>query len=301
MSDPAQPGGPPSSGSPAPPEERTLVQEPADRRTREVQQADGIQGLTGGLGALPAVEIPSVPLSRIGDHELLSEVGRGGMGVVFEARHVRLQRTVALKMILGGLLARPEDLHRFETEAAASAQLQHPNIIALYEFGTQDGQPFLTMEFVRGSSLAQRVTLGVLPGRLAAGYLERLARAVHYAHGRGVIHRDLKPANVLLDEQDQPKITDFGLAKVLQSNSGQTRTGAVIGAPSYMAPEQASSSKDIGPACDVYSLGAILYELLTGIPPFRGETALATLTLVAEQEPVPPHLHNPGIDRDLET
>ncbi len=238
---------------------------------------------------------------RLGDYELLAEIGRGGMGVVYKARHVRLGRIVALKMILGGALARPEDLQRFQTEAAAAAQLQHPNIVALYEAGTFEQQPYFSMEYVPGSSLAQRVSLGPLPGRLAASYLEKTARAVHYAHSRGVIHRDLKPANVLLDEHDQPKVADFGLAKLVQTDSGQTRTGAVIGTPSYMAPEQAAASKTLGPACDVYSLGAILYELLTGVPPFRGETALATLNLVAEADPVPPRLLNPRVDADLET
>src|SRR5262249_31939111 len=152
--------------------------------------------------------LPTTPLHRIDDYELLQEIGRGGMGVVFKARHVRLGRVVALKMILGGALARADDLQRFETEAAAAAQLQHPNIVALYEAGTHEPQPYFSMEYVHGSSLAQRVALGTLPGRLAASHLEKTARAVHYAHTRGVIHRDLKPANVLLDEQDQPKITD---------------------------------------------------------------------------------------------
>jgi WD40 repeat protein/tRNA A-37 threonylcarbamoyl transferase component Bud32 len=275
----------PPSASPESDAERTLLQQPAEA---------GITPRSPAFTNLP-------PLYRLGEYELLEEIGRGGMGVVFKARHVRLHRLVALKMILGGLLARPEDLQRFETEAAAAAQLQHPNIVALYEAGTQEGQPYLSMEFVSGSSLAQRIALGVLPGRLAASYLERLARAVHYAHSRGIIHRDLKPQNVLLDGEDQPKITDFGLAKVLQSDSSQTRTGAVLGTPSYMAPEQAKARKDIGPAADIYSLGAILYELLTGSPPFRGETALGTLSLVAEKEPVPPHLLNPKVDRDLET
>src|SRR5262249_14971654 len=151
------------------------------------------------------------------------EVGRGGMGVVFKARHVRLNRTVALKMILGGQLARDDDRHRFDTEAAAAAQLQHSGIVALYETGTHEGQPYFSMEYVSGSSLAQRVAAGPLPGRLAAVYLEKTARAVHYAHQRGVLHRDLKPANVLLDDQEQPKITDFGLAKLLRTDSGQTR------------------------------------------------------------------------------
>jgi WD40 repeat protein/tRNA A-37 threonylcarbamoyl transferase component Bud32 len=302
MTEPAQPGGAASSGQSASSEEHTLVHRPPSNLTRDMPAADDSQVRTGEMGVpIAPAPVPLVPLYRVGDHELLLEIGRGGMGVVFKARHVRLHRLVALKMILGGVLARAEDLVRFENEAAAAAQLQHPNIVALYEVGTHEGQPYFSMEFVSGSSLAQRVALGVLPGRLAASYLERLARAVHYAHGRGVIHRDLKPANVLLDEADQPKITDFGLAKVLQGNSGQTRTGAIIGTPSYMAPEQAGASKVVGPGCDVYSLGAILYELLTGSPPFRGETALATLTMVAEKDPVPPHLLNPKVDRDLET
>src|SRR5439155_3486427 len=198
----------------------------------------------------------TLPLYRLGDYELLAEIGRGGMGVVFRARQPRLNRIVALKMILGGLLAKPEDLQRFDTEAAAAAQLQHPGIVALYEANTHDGQPYFSMEYVEGSSLALRVAEGPIPGPKAAAYLEKTARAVHYAHTRGIVHRDLKPANVLLDDNDQPKITDFGLAKLIQTDSGQTRTGVVIGTPSYMAPEQAAASKDLGPACDIYSLGA---------------------------------------------
>src|SRR5262249_43277474 len=190
------------------------------------------------------------------------------------------------KMLSGGVLARPEDIHRFQTEASAAAQLQHPNIVALFDVGSYDNQPYFSMEFVEGSSLSQRASLGVLPGRLAASFLERTARAVHYAHSRGILHRDLKPANILLDEQDQPKITDFGLAKLTQRDSGQTRTGTIIGTPSYMAPEQANARKDLGPSCDIYSLGAILYELITGSPPFLGETALATLNMVAGKDPV---------------
>ncbi len=254
-----------------------------------------------GPDAAPLPAVGAVPLYRLADYELLSEVGRGGMGVVFKARHVRLGRVVALKMILAGQLAHADDRVRFDTEAAAAAQLQHPGIVALYETGTHDGQPFFSMEYVSGSSLGQRVAQGQLPGRRAAAYLEKIARAVHYAHQRGVLHRDLKPANVLLDDDDQPKITDFGLAKLFRSDSGQTRTGAIIGTPSYMSPEQASARRDLGPACDVWSLGAILYELLTGRPPFRGETALGTLTLVAETEPVAPRLLNPQVDADLET
>jgi WD40 repeat protein len=247
------------------------------------------------------VEPASTLPHRLADYEILSEIGRGGMGVVYQARHVKLDRVVALKMIIGGALARTEDLQRFHTEAAAAAQLQHPGIVALYEVGSFESQPYFSMEYVHGHSLSQMVAMARLPGRRAATYLEKTARAVHYAHRRGIIHRDLKPANVLVDELDQPKITDFGLAKVIKTDSGQTRTGTVVGTPSYMSPEQASASKDLGPASDIYSLGAILYELITGIPPFRGETALATLTLVAEQEPTTPRSISTDIDVDLET
>lgn len=281
----------------------------------ESQSSDEQRTLVEPRGAAPATLPPGAdhpfytahlasapqPLSRLAEYEILKEVGRGGMGVVYQARHVRLGRIVALKMILGGALARAEDLKRFENEAAAAAHLQHSGIVALYEVGAHDNQPYFSMEFISGSSLAQRLLVGPVPSRRAAKYMEAVAHAVHYAHTRGIIHRDLKPANVLLDDNDQPKITDFGLAKLTASDSGQTRTGAVLGTPSYMSPEQANGRKDIGPATDIYSLGAILYELLTGKPPFRGETPLATLTLVSEQEPIAPRLLNPEADRDLET
>jgi eukaryotic-like serine/threonine-protein kinase len=266
---------------------------------RRLDNAVQPSGLSAG-DASSAGDAP-LPLSRVGEYELLREIGRGGMGVVFHARHVRLGRQAALKMILGGALAAREDLHRFETEAAAAAQLQHPGIVALFDSGTHGDQPYFAMEYVAGASLAQRLQLGPIAPRRAAGYLEAVARAVHYAHSRGIVHRDLKPANVLLDDHDQPKVTDFGLAKMLATDSGQTRTGAVLGTPSYMAPEQAAGRKDIGPACDVWSLGAILYELLTGRPPFRGETALATLQKVADQEPLPPRVLDSSVDPDLET
>jgi WD40 repeat protein len=252
-----------------------------------------------GFEVHPSVSV--LPVEHLAHYQLLAEIGRGGMGVVFKARHIHLGRVVALKMIQSGLLARAEELQRFYTEEAVAAQLQHPNIVALYEVGNHEGQPYFCMEFVSGSSLAQKAAQGPLPGRKAADYLEKTARAVHYAHTRGILHRDLKPANVLLDEQDQPKVTDFGLAKLLQTDSGQTRTGAILGTPSYMSPEQAAARKDIGPAADVYALGAILYEMLTGNPPFRGETALATLSQVLEQDPVAPRLLNPKVDRELET
>ncbi|MFO0866886.1 MAG: serine/threonine-protein kinase [Gemmataceae bacterium] len=265
-----------------------------DRTMLDVRQhsSDSVAPRSGG--GLP-------PLTRVAEYELLREIGRGGMGVVYLARHLRLNRTVALKMILGGALAAKDHLQRFETEAAAAAQLQHPGIVALYEVAAAEEQPFFSMEYVSGSSLAQLTHVGPLPSKRAASIVENMAKAVHYAHSKGILHRDLKPANVLLDENDLPKIADFGLAKLMSTDSGQTRTGAIIGTPSYMAPEQAQSSRDLGPASDVYSLGAILYELLTGRPPFQGETPLATLALVEKQDPVSIRLLNPAVDVDLET
>jgi serine/threonine-protein kinase len=250
-------------------------------------------------------EIPAAPVQprSFGDYELLTEIARGGMGVVYQARQKSLNRLVALKMILAGRLAAEEDVQRFRTEAEAAACLRHPNIVAVHEVGEVDGQLFFSMEFIEGRSLAQRLSEGPLPGRTAAGYVCQLARAVHYAHRQGVLHRDLKPSNILLDHENQPYITDFGLAKRLDArDSGLTRTGAVIGTPSYMAPEQAAGKvKELGPACDIYGLGAVLYELLTGRPPFRSDTPLDTLLHVLEREPVPPRLLNPKVERDLET
>ena len=297
MADSPTNNGLPTSAPTGPDEQRTLI-EPRRAPSSASGVVDPLAEVHIEVGP---VGPPPPPLTRVGEYELLQEVGRGGMGAVYKARHVRLNRVVALKMILGGALANPDDLSRFETEASAAAQLQHPGIVGLYEVGAHDLQPYFSMEFISGSNLAQRLQLGTLSSRRAATYLEAVARAVHYAHTRGIVHRDLKPANVLLDDHDNPKVTDFGLAKLMSTDSGQTRTGAVLGTPSYMSPEQASGRKDVGPASDIYSLGAILYELVTGKPPFRGETALATLTLVSEQEPIPPRLLNPNLDRDLET
>jgi hypothetical protein len=179
--------------------------------------------------------------------------------------------------------------------------LQHPNIVAVHEVGQVDGQYFFSMEYIAGPSLAQKLAPGPLPSRAAARYVCTTARAVHHAHQHGILHRDLKPSNILLDGEDEPHVTDFGLAKKLGGGPGQTRSGAIMGTPSYMAPEQAAGKvKELGPACDVYGLGAVLYELLTGRPPFRSETQLDTLVQVLEREPVPPRLLNPKVDRDLE-
>jgi hypothetical protein len=257
----------------------------------------------------PTVVIPTPPAGEeqaaaprhFGDYEVLGELGRGGMGVVYKAWEPGLRRHVALKMLLPGAVGDEAEVRRFHTEAAAAAGLHHPHIVAVHRVGSLDGRHFFSMDFIDGPSLAQRLAEGPLPGRTAARYLAAVARAIHHAHQHGILHRDLKPANVLLDDKDEPHVTDFGLAKHLGADAGQTRTGALLGTPSYMAPEQASGSRALGPACDVYGLGALLYELLTARPPFRGETPLDTLLQVLEVQPVPPRLLNPRVDRDLET
>jgi WD40 repeat protein len=222
------------------------------------------------------------------------------MGVVYKARQTQLGRMVALKMILSGGMAGEEELARFRTEAEAIARLQHANIVQIHEVGEHDGRPFFSLEFCSGGSLADKLNGTPLPAEEAARLLETLAQAMEAAHQAHVIHRDLKPANVLLAADGTPKITDFGLAKKLDM-PGQTHTGAVMGTPSYMAPEQAGGHKDVGPAADVYSLGAILYELLTGRPPFKGASAWDTMQMVIGTEPVAPRQLQPKVPRDLET
>jgi serine/threonine protein kinase len=244
-----------------------------------------------------AAEYPSIP-----GYELQGVLGRGGMGVVYKARQVRLNRLVALKMILSGGHASEADLARFQVEAEAVARLQHPNIVQIYEVGDAGRKPYFSLEFVEGGSLDDKLEGKPLPPRQAARLLETLARAVDHAHQRGILHRDLKPANVLLSRAGVPKITDFGLAKRLEQSVGQTQTGAIVGTPSYMAPEQAEGkSKRIGSAADVYALGAILYEMLTGRPPFLAETPLDTILQVLGEEPVPPRRLVSRVPRDLET
>jgi WD40 repeat protein/serine/threonine protein kinase len=245
---------------------------------------------------------PLPPGTCVAGYELLGELGRGGMGVVYKARHLRLNRIVALKMVLAGGHASPEDLARFLAEAEVVAQLAHPNIVQIFEAGQHQGLPFLSLEFCPGGSLHARLAGTPQPAREAARLLVQLARGVAYAHQQRLVHRDLKPHNVLLASDGTPKITDFGLAKRAAGAAGLTGTGAVLGTPSYMAPEQASGqSKAVGPAADVYALGAILYELLTGRPPFNAATALETLQQVISDEPVPPRRLIAQVPRDLET
>jgi|GEM_PF-1362952 len=259
--------------------------------------------------------LPVVP-----GYEITKEIGRGGMGVVYQAEQLGLQRTVALKMVLTGIQAAPKDLNRFRAEAAALAHLHHPNIVQIYDVGETAGRPYFVFEFVAGGSLAQHLQGTPQPVRPAALLIETLARAVHAAHANGVIHRDLKPANILLGDESGdrspfaarlaslvPKITDFGLAKCGGEGEGLdahglTVTGELLGTPNYMAPEQAMARRQpVGPTTDVYALGAILYELLTGRPPFTGETPLTTVLQVLHNEPVSVTSLQPNVSRDLET
>ncbi|HBI46877.1 MAG TPA: hypothetical protein DDY78_29095 [Planctomycetales bacterium] len=238
---------------------------------------------------------------HIGDYELLDEIGRGGMGVVYKARQLSLNRLIALKMILAGDHAGASQLSRFRDEAEALARLQHPHIVQIFEVGEHEGHPYFSMEFVEGCSLAQKLDGTPLPPHESAKLVELLARGIHYAHQQGIVHRDLKPANVLLTKGGAPKITDFGLAKKVEGGSGLTQSGAIMGTPSYMAPEQAGGKKEVGPAADVYALGAILYECLTGRPPFKAATAMDTLRQVVADDPVPPTRLAPRTPRDVET
>ncbi|MGC2626131.1 MAG: serine/threonine-protein kinase, partial [Candidatus Udaeobacter sp.] len=243
----------------------------------------------------------SVPvLGELGDYELLKEVGRGGQGVVFRARQKSLNRIVALKVIGLGQWATQAHLKRFRLEAEAAASLDHPCIVPIYEVGERDGQCYFSMKFIEGGQLDEVVKDAPMFIRQAVELIAKVARTVHYAHEHGILHRDIKPGNILLDIQGEPHLTDFGLARLVESESTVTRTLEVIGTPSYMAPEQAGGN-NAGPtsATDVYGLGAVLYQLLTGHPPFAGGTTYETIKLLLETEPRPPRLWNAKVDRDL--
>ncbi len=244
--------------------------------------------------------------AQLADYALIRELGRGGMGVVYLARQAGLNRLVCVKVLLSGPWAGEAEVSRFVREAEAAASLRHPNIVSIHELGQADGRHFFAMEYVEGQTLAELVRDGPLPAERAARYVRDIAEAVDHAHRQGVLHRDLKPSNVLIDADDRPRITDFGLARRIGAAPGGslTTTGAIVGTPAYMPPEQAapaSAPGAIGPRSDVYALGAVLYELITGRPPFRGETPLDTLVQVRTMEPVRPGLLNPKVPVDLET
>jgi serine/threonine-protein kinase len=284
---------------------------------REIQVLEAMYRVPNGLdqAVTDAADMASAgrlacepELPAVAAYEVLEKLGQGGMGVVYKARHRQLKRLVALKMVLARAHATAGEVARFRREAEAVARLQHPHIVQIYEVGEQEGCPYLALEYVDGGNLSEKLYGNPLPVQLAAQLVETVARAVHAAHDRGIVHRDLKPSNVLLTADGTPKIADFGLAKYLESGSespaaaGATQTGSILGSPSYMAPEQAAGKiREIGPATDVYALGAILYELLTGRPPFRGPTLLETLEQVRSEEVVAPHLFRPALPPDLET
>lgn len=266
------------------------------------------EALTKAADPAPATSV----LLDCGDYELLDELGRGGMGVVYRARQRSLDRIVALKMILHGDNASSADIARFRAEAESAAQLNHPNIVNVYEVGDFDGRPFFSMKMIEGTTLAKRLAEGPLPSRKAAEMLAPICRAIADAHRRGVLHRDLKPSNVLIDAEGRTFVTDFGLAKRITphlDNDGVeatreislTLTGAILGTPGYMAPEQAAGRRgDVTASTDIYALGAILYAMLTARPPFQAASAVDTVLMVREQDPLPPRMLNPKVDRDLE-
>src|SRR5215472_13360167 len=241
-------------------------------------------------------------LGELGDYELLDEIGRGGQGVVFRARQKSLNRIVALKVIGLGQWATPAHLKRFRLEAEAAASLDHPCIVPIYEVGERDGSCYFSMKFVEGGQLDEVVKHTPISIRQAVELIAKVAHTVHYAHEHGILHRDIKPGNILLDAKGEPQLTDFGLARLVESESTVTRTMEVLGTPSYMAPEQAAGNNTrLTSATDVYGLGAVFYQLLTSHPPFVGGTTYETIKLLLEDEPRPPRLWNPKIDRDLST
>src|SRR2546426_1885742 len=280
------------------------------------QQSCGACLLETGLGSVePEREVnpdPSTPLRTslasipmlmdFGDYELLEQIGRGGQGVVFRARQKSLNRIVALKVIGLGQWATEAHLKRFRLEAEAAASLEHPGIVPIHEVGERDGSCYFSMKFIEGGQLDEMVRHEPMPIRRAVELIAKVARTIHYAHERGILHRDIKPGNILLDQQGEPHLTDFGLARLVETESTVTRTMEVLGTPSYMAPEQAvGNNMGVTSATDIYGLGAVLYQLLTGHPPFAAGTTFETVRLVLDTEPRQPRLLNPKVDRDLHT
>lgn len=295
---------------------------PAVQIAEELAQTDVLDAPKISAAAPDPLAQSSLP-PRIGDYDLLEEIGRGGMGVVYKARQRSLGRIVALKMLLDSPAISAEDLQRFRSEAKAAARLDHPNIVPVYETGEYEGRPYFSMKLIEGPTLAQLAVAGPLPVRQAVRYVQKVAEAVHHAHRHGILHRDLKPSNVIVDKHDQPHVTDFGLAKRVPatavesvpetsagfSSQGQQSAwrsslsgpGAIVGTPSYMPPEQAAAGHgELSPASDVYSLGALLYFLLTSRPPFQASNPVDVLLQVLERDPVSPRLLNPNVDADLE-
>ena len=282
----------------------------SEGRTAETIRISSSAALSPEAGAVSSESSLPTARIRLGDYELIEEIARGGMGVVYKARQLSLNRVVAVKMILHGQFANAEFVQRFRAEAEAAARLQHPNIVAIYEVGEVDGQHFFSMEYINGRDLASLVREQPLPAKRAADYVRTVAEAIHYAHQHGILHRDLKPSNVLLDAEGEVRVMDFGLAKRLSSDDltpastpgGLTLSGQVLGSPNYMSPEQAAGkSRTVTVCSDVYSLGAVLYHLIAGRPPFMAETIEATLLQVMQLDAPPPRLLNPTVPRDLET
>src|SRR6476620_3843839 len=265
---------------------------------RSSAEKDNANAPTENKKTARAVEL----LGELGDYELLDEVGRGGQGVVFRARQKSLNRTVALKVISLGQWASKAHLKRFRLEAEAAAKLEHPGIVPIHEVGERDGSCYFSMKFVEGGQLDEVARREPMPIRPAVELITKVARTVHYAHEHGILHRDIKPGNILLDAKGEPHLTDFGLARLVESESSVTQTLDVLGTPSYMAPEQAvGNNTAVSSTTDVYGLGAVLYQLLTGQPPFAGGTTYETIKLLLDTEPRQPRLLNPKIDRDLST
>jgi len=250
--------------------------------------------------AAPAAHASATPTDFAG-YEILGELGRGGMGIVYKARDAKLNRIVALKVLIAGEGASQEQVERFFREAESAAKLKHPNIVPIHELNIHAGKHYFTMDFVEGTPLDEVIESGELTPQKSMEYMEQVARAVHHAHEQGVIHRDLKPSNIIISNDGRPMVMDFGLAKEVDVEGGLTQSGTALGTPQYMSPEQASgASRDVGPVSDVYALGAVLYEMLTGRPPFVADNIMSLLNAVVGEDPVPPRMVDPRIPRDAE-